>query len=108
MTGMTHRERFLATLHNGTPDRIPIVANLTIQAAEKIAAALGTEVGFVDSFLATRISHREILLKMGNDAVLVAATPLRPASSSKTGTCATNWGLPIATSASTPRPSGGR
>lgn len=75
---MTHRERFLATLHNGTPDRIPIVANLTIQAAEKIAAALGTEVGFVDSFLATRISHREILLKMGNDAVLVAATPATP------------------------------
>lgn len=75
---MTHRERFLATLHNGTPDRIPIVANLTIQAAEKIAAALGTEVGFVDSFLATRISHREMLLKMGNDAVLVAATPATP------------------------------
>ena len=75
---MTHRERFLATLHGGTPDRIPIVANLTIQAAERVARELGTEVGFVDSFLATRISHRDMLLKLGNDAVLIAATPATP------------------------------
>jgi len=48
-----------------------------------------------DSFLATRISHRDILLKMGNDAVLVAAT--RGASSPtirlENGNVRDEWGL---------------
>jgi uroporphyrinogen decarboxylase len=71
---MNSRERFIATINRKTPDRTPIVANLTIQLAEKLAADMDKDVQFIDSFLATRISHRDILLELGNDAVLVAAT----------------------------------
>lgn len=90
---MTHRERFMAVLNGQTPDRIPIVANLTVQVAEKLAEALGTEVGFVDSFLATRISHRDMLLKLGNDAVLIAATREKPTVTLENGDALDEWGF---------------
>ena len=90
---MTHRERFLAVLHGGIPDRIPIVCNLTIQAAERLAEVLGKEVGFVDSFLATRISHRDILLELGNDAVLIAATRGTPTVALPDGDVRDEWGI---------------
>ncbi len=71
---MNSRERFLTTICGGIPDRVPVVANLTEQLAEKLAAELHLPIEMQDSFLATRISHREILLQLGNDAVLIAAT----------------------------------
>jgi uroporphyrinogen decarboxylase len=71
---MNSRERFVATINGETPDRVPVVANLTEQLAEQLSKKLGLEVGMVDSFLATRISHRDILLELGNDAVLIAST----------------------------------
>lgn len=92
---MNQRERFLTTINGGTPDRVPVVANLTVQVAEKLAKELDCEVQMEDSFLATRISHRDILLKLGNDAVLVAATR---AGNKKTyvaenGNIVDEWGL---------------
>jgi uroporphyrinogen decarboxylase len=71
---MNSRERFMAAINGKTPDRVPVVANLTEQLAEQLSKELGLEVGMVDSFLATRISHRDILLELGNDAVLIAPT----------------------------------
>ncbi|MEG1513523.1 MAG: uroporphyrinogen decarboxylase family protein [Clostridia bacterium] len=90
---MNHRERFMAVLEGKEPDRIPILANLTIQAAEKLAPILGKEVGYVDSFLATRISHREILLELGNDAVIVAATRETPTQVLPNGDTRDEWGM---------------
>lgn len=90
---MNCRQRFLATLHNGKPDRIPILANLTVQVAEKLAPLLQEEIGNVDSFLATRISHRDILCRLGNDAVIVAATRGNPTITLENGNLRDEWGL---------------
>lgn len=70
---LTHKERFLAAIQGRDSDRIPVVGNLTEQLAEKFAAEMHLPVDMQDSFLATRISHRNILLRLGNDAVLVGA-----------------------------------
>lgn len=90
---MNHRERFLAVLHGGQPDRIPILANLTIQPAQKLAQQLQLDVEFVDSFLATRISHQSILLALGNDAVIVAATRGQPTRELPGSEAQDEWGL---------------
>lgn len=90
---MNSRERFLCVLNGEQPDRTPILANLTIQAAEKLAPILGKEVGFIDSFLATRISHRDILLTLGNDAVIIAATRGKPTTTLADGRVKDEWGL---------------
>ncbi len=92
---MNSRERFLTTINGGIPDRVPIVANLTVQVAEKLAKELNCEVGMVDSFLATRISHRDILLKLGNDAVLIAATRANDKKTyvAENGNVVDEWGL---------------
>lgn len=92
---MNSRERFIATINGKEPDRVPVVANLTEQLATKLALELGCEVQMEDSFLATRISHRDILLKLGNDAVLVAATRGRmtPTVKLANGNVRDEWGL---------------
>ncbi|MHB1454364.1 MAG: uroporphyrinogen decarboxylase family protein [Saccharofermentanales bacterium] len=92
---MNSRERFLAAINGKIPDRVPTVTNLTAQLAEKLAAELGCDVQMEDSFLATRISHRDILLKLGNDAVLVAATraAAHPTVSLPDGNVRDEWGL---------------
>ncbi len=83
----------MAVLRGEKPDRVPILANLTVQAAEKLAPLLRREVGFVDSFLATRISHRDILLDLGNDAVIVAATRATPTLDLPGGGARDEWGI---------------
>ncbi len=90
---MNSRERFLSVLNGKQPDRTPILANLTIQAAEKLAPVLGKEVGFIDSFLATRISHRDILLALGNDAVIIAAARGKPTLALPDGKVRDEWGM---------------
>ncbi len=92
---MNSRERFIAAINGEKPDRVPIVANLTEQLAEKLAKELDCEVQMEDSFLATRISHRDILLKLGNDAVLVAATrgASSPTATLPNGNVRDEWGL---------------
>jgi uroporphyrinogen decarboxylase len=90
---MNSRERFLSVLSGKQPDRTPILANLTIQAAEKLAPILGKDVGFIDSFLATRISHRDILLALGNDAVVIAAARGKPTITLPDGRVKDEWGL---------------
>lgn len=90
---MNCRERFMAVLNGEKPDRTPILANLTIQAAEKLALLLNQEVGFIDSFLATRISHRDILLELGDDAVIISAERGEPTLTLPDGTVRDEWGI---------------
>ncbi len=92
---MNSKERFIRTITGNTPDRVPIVTNLTFQLAERFAKELNCDVQMEDSFLATRISHRDILLKLGNDAVLVAATrgSKTPTIKLENGNVRDEWGL---------------
>jgi uroporphyrinogen decarboxylase len=90
---VNHKERFLAVLQNKKPDRVPILANLTVQAAQKLAPILNKEIGFIDSFLATRISHRDILLALGNDAVIIAPTRETPTRTLPNGDICDEWGI---------------
>ncbi|KLU62908.1 uroporphyrinogen decarboxylase [Peptococcaceae bacterium CEB3] len=66
---MLARERFLRAINLQEPDRVPVFANLTPQVAEKLGKKMGLPYEAEDSFLSTRISHTEILLELGNDAV---------------------------------------
>lgn len=66
---MTSRERFLTTLRFQEPDRVPTFTTLTPQVAATLAEFFGLPLELEDSFLSTRISHTEILLHLGNDAV---------------------------------------
>ena len=72
---MNCRSRFLKTIHLEEPDRVPTFTTLTPQVAEKIGKELGLPFEPEDSPVSTRISHTEILLQLGNDAVGVG--PLR-------------------------------
>jgi len=72
---MSPRERFLTTLNHKEPDRVPTFTNLTLQIAEKLGKKMNLPWEAEDSWLSTRISHTEILLELGNDAVGVG--PLR-------------------------------
>jgi len=92
---MNSRERFITTINGEISDRVPVVANLTEQLAAKLAQELDCDIQMEDSFLATRISHRDILLKLGNDAVLVAATRgrLKPTIKLANGNVQDEWGL---------------
>lgn len=71
---MDHRQRFMAVLEGKQADCVPVLANLTPQLAERLAEQMHKPLQLVDSFLSTRISHLDILLALGNDAVEVAAT----------------------------------
>ena len=88
---MTHRERFMAVMNGQKPDRIPIVGNMTVQEAEKFSQMWGLDVDFVDSWIGTRISHREILNKLGNDAVIIAATRGTPTRTLPNGDVEDEW-----------------
>ncbi|MGL4393059.1 MAG: uroporphyrinogen decarboxylase family protein [Fusobacteriaceae bacterium] len=92
---MNSRERFINAINKKNVDRPPIVGNLTIQLAEKLAENLKLPVEFIDSFLATRISHSQILLTLGNDAVIVAGTRAgnHPTITLKNGHAKDEWGL---------------
>jgi uroporphyrinogen decarboxylase len=93
---MNSRERFLATIKGGTPDRPPVFANFTPQVAEKMSEAVGIPyVPPFDSLLSTRNSHTEVLLKLGNDAVGIAANAPNNARTvtDKNGIITNEWGM---------------
>ncbi|MBC7959310.1 MAG: hypothetical protein H7X94_05545, partial [Vallitaleaceae bacterium] len=70
---MNSRERMITALNFEEPDRVPIVANLTPQVAERLGKVMNLPYEAEDSILSTRVSHTEILLELGNDAVLIGA-----------------------------------
>jgi uroporphyrinogen decarboxylase len=66
---VTPRERFLTALRFQEPDRVPTFTTLTPQVAAALGELFNLPAAPEDSFLSTRISHTEILLRLGNDAV---------------------------------------
>jgi hypothetical protein len=65
---MNSRERVFAAINHKEPDRPPVFVTLTHQ----VAKALSDHVGIpyeppVDSLLSTRISHMDLLTRLGND-----------------------------------------
>jgi uroporphyrinogen decarboxylase len=71
---LNSRERFLSALRREEPDRVPAFLNLTPQPAEKLGKLMGISSIPVQSRLSQRISHNEILTRLGNDAVAVRHT----------------------------------
>ncbi len=93
---MTSRERVLKAINFIQPDRPPIFATLTPQAAQKLSEALGIEYEPpYDSMLSTRISHPRLLTTLGNDCVGIAAcAPKRfPTRTLQTGLLLNEWGM---------------
>jgi uroporphyrinogen decarboxylase len=93
---MTSRERVLNTINHKQPDRPPVFATLTPQAAEKLSKAL--DLPFeepIDSLLSTRISHTKLLTKLGNDCVCIAACYPEnfPTRVLEDGTLMNEWGM---------------
>jgi len=72
---MKPRDRVLKALNGEEVDRPPIFMTLTPEAAQKMSKHLHVPYEKpLDSMLSTRISHMDLLTKMGNDCVGVAAT----------------------------------
>lgn len=93
---MNNRERFLMTLQGKEPDRPPVFATLTPQMARKLSGYLGIPYEEpLDSLLSTRISHMQLLLQLGNDAVGVAACAPsdQPTEKLEDGISRNEWGM---------------
>ena len=93
---MTPRERVLKAIRFVQPDRPPIFATLTPQAAQKLSKAVGLayEPPF-DSLLSTRISHPHLLTTLGNDCVGIAACAPKdsPTRTLESGVLVNEWGM---------------
>lgn len=93
---MNARERFLKTIFKQHPDRPAVFANFTPQVAEKMSKEMGAPYEEpLDSLLSTRISHTELLLKLGNDAVGIAACAPsgNPTATDEKGIITNEWGM---------------
>lgn len=90
------RERALASLKGIETDRPPIYTSVTHQVGNMLNKHLGLAPEEpVDSFLSTRVSYSDALIKLGNDFVAVAAG--RPdgfvARLNSDGTITDEWGI---------------
>ena len=93
---MNSRERFITTINGGEPDRPPVFANFTPQVAEKMSKHLGLPYEEpLDSMLSTRISHTDLLMHLGNDAVGTAsiAPHNAPTVNNADGTMTNEYGM---------------
>ncbi len=90
---MNSRDRFICAARRGKPDRVPIFAHVTPQVAEALGKKFGLPYEPEDSFLSTRISHNEILLKLGNDAVGVGPCRETPTRVLEDGKLMDEWGI---------------
>jgi len=93
---MKHRERFLSTINREVPDRPPLYISFTPQTAQRLSDYL--ELPYeepIDSLLSTRISHMNLAMKLGADAIGVAATApaSRPTEVSDDGLITNEWGM---------------
>jgi uroporphyrinogen decarboxylase len=71
---MNSRERFIKTIKGKIPDRPPLYISLTPQVAKKLSAQFQVPYEApLDSMLASRASHMDLLVEMGVDAVGIAA-----------------------------------
>ncbi len=72
---MNSRERTLLAINHREPDRAPVYVSLTPQIAGKLSECMGiTYEEPIDAMESTRISHMNLLTRMGVDVVAVAPT----------------------------------
>jgi uroporphyrinogen decarboxylase len=93
---MNSGECFLRTIYKENPDRPAVFAIFTPQVAEKMSKKLGVAYEEpLDSLLSTRISDTELLLKLGNDAIGVAACAPKdaPTTTDENGIITNEWGM---------------
>lgn len=90
---MTKRERFISAMNNRRPDRVPVFASLTPQVAKVLGEMFHLPYEPEDSFLSTRISHVEILNRLGNDAVCVGALRETPTKDMGNGIAVDEFGI---------------
>lgn len=93
---MNKRQRFLTTIQKKQPDRPPIFATFTPQVAKKMSNYLNIPYEKpVDSMLSTRASHMDLLVKLGNDAVGIAADSpdIFPTKTLENGLIKNEWGM---------------
>lgn len=93
---MNSRERVTASLHHKQPDHPPVFSTLTPQMAQMLSDHLGLPYEKpVDALLSTRISHMDLLTKLGNDCVGVAASypESSPTKILEDGTLVNEWGM---------------
>jgi uroporphyrinogen decarboxylase len=93
---MESRERTLKAIHHKTPDRPPLYVSLTPQMAEKLCKALHLPYEEpIDAMESARISHMELLTRMGVDIVAIAPTvaPAMPTITLPDGRIRNEWGM---------------
>jgi uroporphyrinogen decarboxylase len=93
---MTSRERVFTAIAHREPDRPPIFATLTPQAAKALSRHLHLPYEPpLDSLLSTRISHMGLLTLLGNDCVGIAACAphYRPSYTRPDGSIVNEWGM---------------
>lgn len=93
---MDSRERTLAAIHHRQPDRPPLYVSLTPQMALKLADVLGIPYEEpVDAMESARISHMDLLTRMGVDVIAIApAVPsAAPTVTLPDGTIRNEWGM---------------
>jgi len=93
---MNSRKRFLQTINNKIPDRPPVVATFTPQVAKKMSKYLGLSYEQpLDSMLSTRASHMDLLVELGNDAIVIAtcAPDTFPTKTLDNGLIENEWGM---------------
>ncbi|MDD2382339.1 MAG: uroporphyrinogen decarboxylase family protein [Mariniphaga sp.] len=93
---MNSRERFIRTICRNNPDRPAVFATFTPQVAKRMSEKLGVDYEEpLDSLLSTRNSHTQLLLKLGNDAVGIAAcAPYdAPTVTDENGIITNEWGM---------------
>jgi uroporphyrinogen decarboxylase len=86
----------MQTIKRQQPDRPPIFATLTPQVADMLGKQMNMDPGApIDSMLSTRISHAELLTRLGNDCVGIAAgtSSENPTQEHGDGTLTNEWGL---------------
>lgn len=66
---MNSKQRVLRAFRCERPDRVPVFSTVTPQTAQMLSRHLNIAVDQKDSFLSDRVSHTDLLLALGNDAV---------------------------------------
>jgi uroporphyrinogen decarboxylase len=93
---MQPKERTLKAIHHKEPDRPPLYVSLTPQMAEKLGRALDLPYEEpIDAMESARISHMELLTRMGVDIVAIAPTvaPATPTMTLPDGRIKNEWGM---------------
>ena len=93
---MNPKERLISTLKREETDRPPLFATVTPQTARKLSDHLGIPYEPpLDSLLSTRISHMDLLTRLGNDCVGIAACAPRdfPTREREDGHIVNEWGM---------------